>query len=309
MKKPGILVLCGGRFALPAIQQLAIEGYVSGIVIGKGEASVVDLLEQQCGEANIPFRSIARSSQVEESLNELIEELQPDAVFSICFPFLVPEEVLAYDPNKFINFHTGPLPGYRGPMPIFEVLRRNEPETELSIHFMEADFDEGDIIFSEKISIDPDETFGSLAFKLSLRTALAAQNMAEMIEFGSTIPRQPQNNIVSRYFEKPEKEDTFVRWNRMFGEEIVQLIRSCNPWNTGADAVLGNKLIKIVEAELLDEVHQQLPGSVIGVSENGFIHVACLDYKQLVIKIISCDLGIISAGQYARKEKFIPITT
>lgn len=307
MEKPGILVLCGGRFALPAIQQLAIEGYIKGIVIGKGEKSVVELLEQQCSEARLPFLSVDRPSQM-NALNDLIAELQPDAVFSICFPYLIPENVLEYGTDKFINFHTGPLPGYRGPMPIFEVLRRNEAETALSIHFMEADFDEGDLIFSEEVAIDADETFGSLATKLSVRTALAAQNMAQMLEFGSSVPRQPQNNIVARYFEQPEQEDTFIQWSRMSGAEIVQLIRACNPWNTGADAVLNGKLVKIVHATVLDESHQQQPGTVVSIGNHDFIHIACLNNQQLVVEIISCENGIVPAGYYVKKERILPIT-
>jgi len=304
MKKPAILILCGGRFAFPAIQQLAVEGYLCGVVMGKADKQSAEFMEQECLKAGLSFLSIDSSKEVSK-LEKVIDELKPDAVFSICFPYLLPESVLSYGADKFINFHTGPLPSYRGPVPIFEVLRYSEPETAVTVHFMDAAFDEGAIIFSERISISEDDTFGILAEKLSVRSAMAAQNMAEMLEFGSSIPRQPQTNGPARYFEKPELEDTLIQWRRMSANQVHALVRACNPWNGGADSLLNGRQVKIVSASLSDKNHQSTPGTILGFSEETGLSVACIDHCILDIHIISGESGILTASQFVKLRPVI----
>ncbi len=303
MSELKILVLCGGRFALPAIQQLAVEQYLCGIVIGKGEQEIVDVVEKECSATNMPFKSIQSSAKMQE-LETWIRELNPDAVFSICFPYRLPESLLSFGKDKFINFHTGALPQYRGPMPIFETLRYGETETAISVHFMDAEFDEGDVVFRETVTISNDDTFGTLAGKLAVRAALVALNMAQMLEYGSMIPREPQNENEARYFEKPEKEDTFIQWNRMDAEEIINLINACNPWNNGADTILNGKPVKIISASIEEEPHFSPVGSIYHVNPiSEQVKVACLHNKLINIKIISCEYGIVTAGYFATKEK------
>ena len=303
-----ILILCGGRFALPAIQQLAVEKYLCGIVIGKGELETVALIEEECYNANLPFKSVQHTTEMPE-LETWIRELNPNAVFSICFPYLLPESLLSFGKDKFINFHTGALPQYRGPMPIFEALRYGETETAISVHLMDAEFDQGDIIFRERVTISNDDTFGTLAGKLAVRTALVALNMAQMLEYGSMIPREPQDKNKARYFEKPEKEDTFIQWNRMDAEEIINLINACNPWNNGADAILNGKPVKIISASIEEKSHFSSAGSIYHINPNSEqVKVACLHNKLITIKIVSCEYGIVTAGYFAMKEKIdLPI--
>ncbi|WP_343632066.1 formyltransferase family protein [Fluviicola sp.] len=291
-----IAVLCGGRFALPAIQQLAVEKYLCGIAIGNGDAATVKLLDSECEKSGLPFQSFPTAKSA-SGLENWLEEVQPDAVFSICFPYRISEDLLTKWEGKFINFHTGPLPQYRGPMPIFEVLRYKETETAISVHFMNAEFDEGDLIFSEKVDIAPEDNFGTLAGKLSFCAAMSAQNMAQMLEFGSMVPRQEQDENHARYFEKPEWEDTFIQWNRMDAAEILQLIKACNPWNQGADTVFMGNPMKIIVAHLGEERHQAKPGTILQANEHS-ISVACLDGDCINVQVIGGSNGIVTAGQF-----------
>ncbi|MNU77417.1 Methionyl-tRNA formyltransferase [compost metagenome] len=291
-----IAILCGGRFALPAIQQLAVEKYLCGIAIGNGDALTVNLLESECDKSGVPFQSYSTAKMTDE-LENWLTEIQPDAVFSICFPYRISENLLNKWEGKFINFHTGPLPQYRGPMPIFEVLRYKETETAISVHFMNAEYDEGDLIFSEKVEIKPNDNFGTLAGKLSLCAAMSAQNMAQMLEFGSMVPRQEQDENSARYFEKPEWEDTFIQWNRMNAEEILQLIKACNPWNQGADTLFMGDPMKLIAASLGEERHDANPGTILHANEHA-ISVACLDGNCIDVKIVGGANGILTAGQF-----------
>lgn len=291
-----IMVLCGGKFAFPALQLLAYEKFICAIGIGKGSDTIIEALERESNDSNIGFKSFSDKKSMSEMRN-WIDDLQPDYIFCISFPFLLPETILSYGHDKFINFHPGPLPQYRGVMPIFEVLKNQETETAICAHFMNSKFDEGNIIFNDPIAIQEGDTYGKLTVKLSERMAQVTLNMANMLQFASSIPNQPQDENSSYYYEKPQLSDTYINWKRMAAEEIIALINACNPWNNGADATLLGQQVKIIVASLLHEPHENQPGTI--VSQTNTINIACEDNKQIAIEILSTDQGIMTAAQFA----------
>lgn len=303
METPRILVLCGGRFAFPALQQLGFEKYLCGVGVGKGEPDVLKILENESKHGGFAYNSFSDRASL-KGLRAWIDELNPDYIFSISFPFLLSEEVLSYGAKKFINFHPGPLPQYRGPMPLFEVLRYGENETAISVHFMNSEFDEGDLILKETIPIESIDTYGILAVKMSERMALVCLNIAEMVQYGSFIPSQTQNPGDARYFEKPEAEDTNIRWRQMSATEIIDLIKACNPWNQGADALFMGSPVKLISAELSQEQHSVNPGIITETSEKA-VSVACIDGEVIDIHIIGGEKGILTAQQFAGLKPII----
>lgn len=302
MENKKILVLCGGKYAFPALQQLGMEKFLCGIAIGKGEPELVEMLETVSSKDNFAFQSFKDKESL-AGLRSWIDEIQPDYIFSISFPFLLSEEVLAYGEDKFINFHPGPLPQYRGPMPLFEVLRYQEKETAISVHFMNKEFDEGALILKEQVPVKTNDTYGTLAVKLSERTASVASNLAHMLQFASVIPREEQDSNEARYFENPEFEDTFIQWNRMPAELIVSLINACNPWNQGADAVLNGQPVKLLTASVYDEKHESASGTILELTEDSGMKVACMNNQVIHVGILSSDFGIMTPKQYSAIKK------
>ncbi len=297
-----IIVLCGGKFAFQSIQLLAFEKYLVGVAIGGEEKEAVNFLKKEANKASIPFMHIPSAEKVNE-LEHWIRQLNPDIVFCICYPYLLPSSILSLLPGKFINFHPGPLPEYRGPMPIFEVIRSCERETALSIHLMNEQFDEGAIILREPISIVNGETHGSLALKLADRTSIAVRNIAEMLHYGTTVPIMEQSSINARYYPKPELLDTTINWDQMHGKEIEALINACNPWNKGADTHLNNQPVKIAVAEAINLFHREEPGTILRLDETGVLYVACVEQQQLLIKVLVTENGILTASFFNQISK------
>jgi methionyl-tRNA formyltransferase len=291
-----ILVLCGGEFAFPALQLLAYEKFICGIGIGKGKDTIIEALDRESKESDISFKSFPNKKNLSE-MRTWIDNIQPDYIFCISFPFLLPESILSYGYDKFINFHPGPLPQYRGVMPIFEVLKNQETETAICAHFMNSKFDEGNVIFNDPIAIQEGDTYGKLTVRLSNRMAQVTLNMANMLQFASSIPNQPQDETLSYYYEKPQLSDTYINWKRMAADEIIALINACNPWNIGADAILLGEQVKIIVASLLHEFHENQPGTIVSLSDT--INIACEDNRQIAIKILSTNQGIMTAEQFA----------
>jgi len=294
-KQKKIVVLCGGKFAFKTLQLLAYEKFICGIGIGKGNETIVEALEREAEDSNIGFKSFPNQNSISEMKNWL-NTLQPDYIFCISFPFLIPESVLAYGSEKFINFHPAPLPQYRGAMPIFEVLKNQEKETAICVHFMNSKFDEGPVIFNDPVTINPGDTYGKLTVILSDRMAQVALNMANMVQFANKIPSQPQDETLSYYYEKPTLSDTYINWKRMSGNEIFALINACNPWNTGADATLLGEQIKIISASLLHSKHNNQPGTIVSMTDT--LNIACNDNQQIAIEILSTEQGIMTAKQF-----------
>lgn len=191
-----IMVLCGGKFAFKALQLLAYEKFICAVGIGKGSITIIDALERESEDNNFGFKSFSDKKSV-TGMRAWIDDVQPDYIFCISFPFLLPENVLSYGSNKFINFHPGPLPQYRGVMPIFEVLKNQETETAICAHFMNSKFDEGNIIFNDPIAIQEGDTYGKLTVKLSDRMAQVTLNMANIFAICQQHSKSPpRRNLI-----------------------------------------------------------------------------------------------------------------
>ena len=302
--KPRIAVLCGGNFAFPSIQILALENYLVAVGVGSGEKQFNELLKTETLNAGIEFKEFSDSKSVSQ-LDEWLTEVSADLVFSICFPFRIPQSVIERLTGKCINFHSGPLPAYRGPMPIFEVLRNGETETAVSVHLMNERFDEGPILLLETVPIANNETFGSLAQKLSERTSMVTLNVAQMLEFGTANLFQAQSAENSGYYDKPLASDTRIKWNSMQAVEIIALINSCNPWNNGAQTSLNGRELNILSALVIDSSHAAVPGTILGIDSTNGLRVACIDDQQLEILIVKDESGFRKGSElftYSRSE-------
>ncbi len=296
-----ILLLCGGTFAFKTIQLLENEKYLFAIGIGGAAPSVSHPLEDACENNDIHFKSFATKKDV-KNLKKWINDIKPDFVFSVSFPFLIPENALSIGEEKFINFHPGPLPEYRGVMPVFEVLRNDEKETSISVHFINSKFDEGDLIFIEPVPIHSADTYGSLSTRLSVRMAQVVLNTAEMLQFANRIPRRKQDSSKANYYGKPEIYDTKIDWKTMEASEIISLINACNPWNEGADTMLNGKPIKIIEASVSENQHEGIAaGTITSVRNNIVFEVACINKQQISVSIIKNENGFQSVQKFINK--------
>lgn len=302
-----IVLLCGGRFAFKALQLMAFEKFLYAVAIGKSSDSIVDALENECNENEIAFKSFPNKKSMAE-MKDWINHIKPDYIFSISFPFLIPEEVLSFGSDKFINFHPGPLPQYRGVMPIFEVLKNQEKQTAICAHFMNSNFDEGNIIFNDPININETETYGSLTVKLSNRIAQVALNMANMLQYANSIPSVVQDEDLAYYYEKPTLSDTYINWKRMDANEIVALIHACNPWNGGADTTFLGQPAKLIDAKIINKPHHNsFSGTIVEIVDGNEIHIATSDNQLIGITIIQTEEGIQTIKQLLTKYNLIDL--
>ena len=290
-----ILVFCAGKSALPSCQLLHLDGYLAGIVLDGKQPEVQSLFNESFGN-QFP-RFLIQHKRDYDQLALWLTEIGPTALFSIAFPYLIPDHLLEQYPRRWINFHMGKLPDYRGPMPIFEALKAGEEEAVLTVHLMDRQYDTGEIIWEEEIGIDGQETFGSLAIKFTEQISLAAQNTAQMLQFGGELPVRAQPNS-SAYCPFPTVKDTSINWAYMNADEIVSLCQACNPWNGGADTSIGNLVFKVLKAEkLVGEEHYEIPGKILSGIEP--LAIGCVDGEVVRIQLVSSDYGIELAKDFS----------
>lgn len=100
----------------------------------------------------------------------LLKRLEIDIVVLAGFLWLVPENLLKAFPNKIINIHPALLPKFGGKGMYGDhvhkaVLEAGETEHGITIHFVNEHFDEGEMIYQGRFSIDQGDTLEMIKFK------------------------------------------------------------------------------------------------------------------------------------------------
>ena len=101
-----------------------------------------------------------------------MQALQPDFLFSCYYRHMLKQPVLDLPRLGALNLHGSLLPRYRGRCPVNWVLVHGETETGVTLHYMEAKADQGDIVAQKRVPITPEDT----AVTLFARMTAAAGN-------------------------------------------------------------------------------------------------------------------------------------
>ena len=117
----------------------------------------------------LSFNKIA-FTETNDVLN-ILKASQPDLIVLAGFLWKIPESILNTFPNKIINIHPALLPKYGGKgmygKYVHEaVVANKEQETGITIHYVNAHYDEGAIIFQAKCNLSQSDTADDVAAKI-----------------------------------------------------------------------------------------------------------------------------------------------
>ena len=144
----------------------------------------------------------------------LIKSLEPDLIVTCAYGQILPQELLDIPRLGCINVHASLLPKYRGSAPIQHALLNGEKETGITLMYMDAGMDTGDIIAKQKYVIKNTDNCGTLHDILSEMGAnLLAQNWDNLATIAPRITR----------------DDELIDLNSS-GFDIINKIRALNPW-------------------------------------------------------------------------------
>jgi phosphoribosylglycinamide formyltransferase-1 len=126
---------------------------------------------QRADNFEVPSHIFTRSEFYDsDDIIKLLKNLQVDLIVLAGFLWLVPVSILKAFPNKIINLHPALLPKYGGAGMYGDhvhkaVLANNEEESGITIHFVNEQFDEGEIIHQSKFKIEPGDNLEMIKFK------------------------------------------------------------------------------------------------------------------------------------------------
>jgi phosphoribosylglycinamide formyltransferase-1 len=145
----------------------AIE--VSVIYSNNADAFVLE----RARKYNITSKLFTRSEFVEPNFKAQLIAGDYDLVVLAGFMWLVPPAIVSALNNKIINIHPALLPKYGGKGMYGHfvhdaVVLNNETESGITIHYVNKQYDEGDIIFQAKCEVLAIDTADSLAEKIHL---------------------------------------------------------------------------------------------------------------------------------------------
>jgi len=121
---------------------------------------------------NLPVFSFTKEELNNTSLvQKKLLEYSVDLIVLSGFLLKVPENIISLFPNKIINIHPSLLPkfggrGMYGENVCRSVIDAKEVQSGITIHYVNNNYDEGNIIFQEKISLVKNESVESLLEKI-----------------------------------------------------------------------------------------------------------------------------------------------
>jgi methionyl-tRNA formyltransferase len=236
-----------------------------------------------------------------ENVNEsyaidLIREKDPDLAVVVAYGQILRDDMLNLPRLGCYNIHASLLPAYRGAAPIHRAIINGDKKTGITIMKMDKGMDTGDMIIVREVSIEKDDTAGSLHDRLATLGAKAILEAIDQLEKGTAV-RTVQDKALATYAPKLTKETGEIDWSRS-SEEILNLIRGLNPWPL-AYTYCQNIKMKIIEAKHIECESDMLSGTYIRMCNNGFLVKTGSDCL-LITRVQFPNKKAMYADEYAR---------
>jgi len=143
----GIFQVAKMGFILSTDKMLNIFDLILGSKLLKNKKSV----EAFCDYNDVPFFKEKNVNNYE--FISKLRELDLDVIVSFSAPSIFKSELLSLPKYGCINLHCSLLPKYSGILPSFWTLFNDEKETGATVHYMDTEIDNGDILGQKSVEI------------------------------------------------------------------------------------------------------------------------------------------------------------
>lgn len=139
------------------------------VVTNKDDAGIIARAEKH--KKNVQIVSKAAFENYTDKLIEFLQVEKIDLIILAGFLLKVPQAFIKAFPNKIINLHPALLPNYGGKgmygMNVHKAIIANgEKESGITVHFVNEEYDKGEIILQAKCEVTSNDTPESLAKKI-----------------------------------------------------------------------------------------------------------------------------------------------
>jgi len=169
MSRIAIFASGSGTNAITIITNFANStNSVATIYCNKPTAEIV----QKAPTYGVPVTLFTRSEFYETNMIlQQLQENQIDTIVLAGFLWLIPPQIIAAFPKRIINIHPSLLPKYGGKgmygMNVHNaVIQNREKESGITIHIVDEQYDNGNILFQAQCTVEPSDTPESLSKKI-----------------------------------------------------------------------------------------------------------------------------------------------
>ena len=240
--------------------------------VGREQRIEPSPIKKALAGTKIPILQPARIKD-RQSIEE-ISARSPQAIIVMAYGQILPRGILETPRVACLNLHASLLPRHRGAAPIQAAIASGDPETGITVMYMDEGLDTGDILLQRKIDILPTETGGSLHDRLG---QIAPDALLESLQLlaKETAPRIPQNNALATYAPKLNRNDGKIDWSQP-ADILERKIRAFNPWPGAFTTVTAKsgkpRNLKIFSASIVDLVGE--PGELLQTEKRGLVIAA-----------------------------------
>jgi len=164
---------------------------------------------------------------------------------------MLPEVVWAMPTVGTLNLHGSLLPQYRGAAPINWAIINGETETGVTTFFIEKEIDTGQLLFSDRETIYPDDTAGTLHDRLMERGAHLVLKTVRAIEAGDYTPTPQPVSSDLKPAPKLSRDSTRIDWNQPV-HTIRNFVRGLSPY-PAAWTMINDRFFKVYAVEVAND--------------------------------------------------------
>ena len=189
-----------------------------------------------------------------------ILDINTDLIVTCAYGQIIPTTILDQPRLGCVNVHASLLPYGRGGAPIQHSIIDGLDQTGVTIMEMAAGMDSGDIISQSAVTIEDEDTYGSLHDKLiECGKQLLLETLPSIIEHSYTPIKQDEEKVTFSY--NISKEDEHIDLTKPY-KDVYNHIRGLIPQPAGYITVDGKK-IKIHQVKMSEEVFEAENGTIV----------------------------------------------
>ena len=219
-------------FAVQALREIAADGHDIAAVYtrapaprGRGHVLQPSPVQALADELGLPVRTPKNFRDPAEV--EAFRALNLDAAVVVAYGLILPKAVLDAPRLGAFNLHGSLLPRWRGAAPIQRAIMAGDPVTGVQVMRMSEGLDEGPILLSETIQIQPDDTAQTLHDRMAgVGAELMAGALAALAR--GPVAEAPQAEEGITYARKITADEARIDWEKS-AQEVDRHIRGLSP--------------------------------------------------------------------------------
>ncbi|MCK4394326.1 hypothetical protein KAX17_15605 [Candidatus Bipolaricaulota bacterium] len=250
------ILLFGDDCGLPRLLKVIPVELICGLVSAEIRPHQHTALRQLSKVYRLPlFIQPRATAEAYPAFVEKVRRLTPDLIIVNSYSMLIRPEILAIPRFGSVNIHGALLPQYRGSNPIQWALLNNETETGVTMHYMTAKFDAGDIIAQRRVPIYFEDSWLDVQARIGTATeSMLVEEIPRLL--AQTNARQPQDESKADYYKRRYPRDGLINWQRsvLYIYNLVRALVKPHPgafYHFGTDKIVLDEYLPIPQVTAL----------------------------------------------------------